>query len=100
MEMTMKMKITTIALAALGFGVTSAVADVGATCTQAAENGDIELPDGMSVDDAVAVCSCIGENASGDIADEFMESMSIYDLDERMSSLSDEASAVFASCAG
>ena len=93
---------TSIALSALllALSVATASADVGGACASAAENGDIELPEGMSAEVAASVCACLGENASGDVADEFMASLEIYDLDERMGSLSDEALAVFNSCAG
>ncbi len=92
-------KLIVLSVFAFGAAISGAFANVGAACSAAAENGDIELPAGMSVSEATALCQCLGESATGDVAAEFMESLAIYDLDERMSSLSDEATEVFGACA-
>ena len=92
-------------LAALGVAVMAAAAptalagDFASACTEAAQSGAIELPEGMDADTAEAVCGCLGANASADMTPELMASLDIYALDERMASLSPEAVAVFDSCA-
>ena len=73
--------------------------DLSTACVQAAENGDIELPEGMTTDTAKKICACMGEKASKEIADEVKASLATYDLAERMSALSEEAAALFGQCA-
>lgn len=73
--------------------------DLGTVCTEAAETGKIELPEGMSVEAAKSICACMGEEASGDVAKEIVASLEVYELAARMSELSEEATQLFGTCA-
>jgi len=95
------MKIRMGALVGVGllFSVSALQAgELGDACTEAANTGAIDLPEGMTVEQAGAVCACMDENSNEAVAADFMQSLSIKPLEERMSSISAEATAVFESC--
>lgn len=79
--------------------VAQADTDLGEACAEAAESGSIELPEGMSVEAAKSICACMAEEASEDVASEIIVSLETYELDARMGALSEEATAIFGTCA-
>lgn len=90
---------------ALFTGLTAPIAfaepdsELGKACIDAAESRTIELPEGMSVESAKRICACMGAEASEDLAEEIIASLDTHELDARMSALSEEATALFGTCA-
>lgn len=96
------MKIATSAFVGVGLLLSVGAVQAGEladACTKAASTGAIDLPEGMTVEQAGAVCACMDENSNEAVAAEFLESLSIKPLEERMSSIGEEATAIFNSCA-